>query len=61
MNIKSIRKETGLSQSKFATHFEIPVRTIQQWEQEVRTPPSYVVKLIKRVLTLEEKLHGKDL
>lgn len=46
MTIKELRQQTGLSQSGFAKYFEIPVRTVQDWEQGKRTPPEYLVKLI---------------
>ncbi len=50
MRIKELRSITGLSQAKFAALFKIPLKTIQQWEQEVRTPPEYVVYMIKEIL-----------
>ena len=52
--IKELRKETGLSQSKFAARFEIPVRTLQQWEQGQSAPPEYVVRMMAYILKLEE-------
>ena len=39
MSIKELRSQTGLSQSKFATIFDIPVSTLKDWEQERRTHP----------------------
>ena len=47
MNIKELRTKTGLSQSEFAKRFEIPVRTLQQWEQGAQKPPSYVVDMLR--------------
>lgn len=44
--VKKARKATGLSQSAFARHLEIPIRTLQQWEQGRRNLPDYVLKLI---------------
>ncbi len=44
--VKEARKATGLSQSEFAEYLEIPVRTLQQWEQGRRNLPDYVLKLI---------------
>lgn len=52
MSIKEIRFQTGLSQSKFAAMFDIPVSTLKDWEQGRRTPPSYVVNMIKTILEL---------
>lgn len=56
MTVREMRKLMGLSQSKFAAYLEIPVRTLQQWEINERTPPPYVPKMIERILRLEGKL-----
>jgi DNA-binding transcriptional regulator YiaG len=53
MDIKTLRSQTNLSQSKFANAVGIPVRTIQKWEQGERVPPDYVVKLIEYFLKKE--------
>ena len=53
MTIFKMRKITGLSQTKFAEYLNIPVYNIQHWEQGVRQPPEYVIKLIERILRLE--------
>lgn len=45
-NLKELRTTTGLSQRAFADVFNIPVRTIQQWEQGISTPPPYVIDLL---------------
>ena len=57
--IKELRKKTGLSQSKFAAKFEIPVRTLQQWEQGISAPPEYVVRMMAYIMELE-KMGEKD-
>lgn len=44
--VREARKAAGLSQSEFAGHLEIPIRTLQQWEQGRRNLPDYVLKLI---------------
>ncbi len=56
MTVKELRAKTGLSQSRFAAHFELPVRTLQDWEQERREPPDYVVAMMERILDLEYQL-----
>lgn len=40
INVKSVRKKTGLTQEAFARLFAIKVRTLQDWEQDRRTPGS---------------------
>ena len=45
--IKDIRLSTGLSQSQFSAAVNIPIRTIQDWEQGKRKCPEYVADLIE--------------
>lgn len=54
--VKEIRKKTGLSQDKFAQRYGIPVRTLQNWEQEYREPPAYVIAMLERLIAYEVKL-----
>ncbi|MBO5223383.1 MAG: helix-turn-helix domain-containing protein [Clostridia bacterium] len=53
MNIKHLREQTGLSQQKFGNFLGIPKRTIEDWEQGLRTPPAYVIELIEYKLRKE--------
>lgn len=46
MNIKEMRKTTGLTQKAFAELFDIPVGTLRRWEYGESTPASYILKLI---------------
>lgn len=55
MTVKELRKRTGLSQSKFAEHFGIPVKTIQKWERNGSVPPEYVPKMMERILDFEQQ------
>ena len=41
---------TGLSQTKFADLFELPVATLKDWEIGRRTPPIYVVNMMQTIL-----------
>ncbi len=58
MTIQELRKETGLSQSQFAKKFDIPVGTLQHWEQGVRKPPRYVLSLVERVIAYEGRFES---
>lgn len=60
MSIKELRFQTGLSQSKFARMFDIPVSTLKDWEQGRRTPPVYVVNMIKTILELKGAIFNKN-
>lgn len=48
---RSARLAAGLTQQTMADHFEIPKRTIENWETAKRTPPPYVARLILAELT----------
>ena len=58
--IKELRKKTGLSQSKFYAKFGIPVRTLQQWEQGISSPPEYLVRMMAYIMLLEENVQIQD-
>lgn len=45
--VKEIRSVTGLSQKKFAEKTGVPARTILSWETGDRTPPAYVIPLLR--------------
>lgn len=44
--IKEARAAAKLSQAKMSKVFDIPQRTIENWESGKRQPPPYVEKLI---------------
>ena len=49
-SIKEIRQLTGLSQTKFAEKYQIPLRTLQDWEAGRREPAEYLVALLERAV-----------
>jgi putative transcriptional regulator len=53
VTIKELRSLTGLTQAKFAEKYEIPRRTIEDWERDLHLPPEYVVKLLEYRITHE--------
>ena len=56
VTIKALRSQTKMSQSQFAAYFELSIRTLQDWEQEKRTPPKYVISMMERILKLEKRI-----
>ena len=53
MTMREIRALTGLSQVKFAERYQIPMRTIQNWEMEgaqSRKAPPYVLRMLERIV-----------
>ena len=57
--IKQLRKGSGMTQKAFSEFFGIPVRTLQDWEAGVRTPPNYVVRLLPYKLKAEWDYENK--
>lgn len=54
MNIKELRKASGMTQKAFAAYFDIPKRTIENWEQGVNEVPKYLLELIEYKLINEK-------
>jgi len=47
MDIREMRTLLGDTQREFAARYNIPFRTIQNWETGMRKPPAYVVNLLE--------------
>lgn len=46
MTIKEARKKAGLTQAEMSKIFEIPRRTLEDWESQKRKPAPWAEKLI---------------
>lgn len=53
MAIKEICEKYGLTQTALAKHFNIPLRTVQEWHAGRRTPPDYVVSMMEELLRIQ--------
>lgn len=47
MTIREMRTSLGNTQSEFAARYNIPFRTVQNWEAGVRNPPEYIIDLLE--------------
>ena len=47
MDIREMREQLGDTQSEFSARYNIPFRTIQNWETGIRKPPDYVIDLLE--------------
>ena len=61
MTIKELRLSTRMTQREFAGYFNIPLRTIENWETGKRNPPEYVVELIRYKIEKEEDMNRTKL
>ena len=57
--IKELRESTGMNRREFCEYFEIPYRTVTEWERDMRHAPDYVVKLLEYYIRME-KMFKKD-
>lgn len=53
MTFKELRQASGMNLTEFSMYFEIPYRTIQNWEYGQRECPDYVLKLMEYKLDQE--------
>ena len=47
MDIREMRTRLGDTQSEFAARYNIPFRTVQNWETGLRKPPEYILSLLE--------------
>ncbi len=50
MTVKEIRGLTELSQRAFSVKYNIPIRTIEDWETGKRNAPDYVLQMLERIV-----------
>lgn len=51
--ISELRKITGKTQKEFAESFDIPLKTLQNWEQGRNKAPEYTIKMISNLIKFE--------
>jgi len=45
--IKALRTSTGMNRKEFCVRFDIPYRTVTEWERGTRHAPEYVLNLLE--------------
>ena len=53
-----IRKRTGMNRREFAEYFNIPYRTVQDWELGNRQMPEYLFRLMEYKIRMEKLMKG---
>jgi DNA-binding transcriptional regulator YiaG len=56
MTFKKLRELSGMNLKQFSDYFNIPYRTIQNWEGEKRQCPEYLLDLMYYKLVKENKI-----
>ena len=64
--IKRLREESGMNRKEFCAYFNIPYRTVTEWERGTRNAPEYLLRLLayyvgmERLRNKQEENHGED-
>ena len=53
LTFAELRALSGMTQAEFAEYFNIPIRSVENWESGVRTPPDYNLELMEYKLRKE--------
>lgn len=51
--IRRLRKSTGMNRKEFCDYFQIPYRTVSEWERDGRHAPDYVIRLLEYYILTE--------
>ena len=55
-----LRTSTGMTRREFCEYFEIPYRTLQDWELGNRKMPDYLLRLMAYEAKMEKLAEGKN-
>lgn len=55
---EKIRKIAGISRAEFSKKYNIPVRTLENWDAGKGNPPEYVLDLLERVVKEDMNMKG---
>lgn len=55
-----LRKETGLNRKEFCEKYEIPYRTVTEWERGTRNAPDYVLRLLEYYIRTQKILEDRE-
>ena len=51
--IVELRERTGMNRKEFCEYFQIPYRTVTEWERDNRHAPDYVLRLLEYYIVME--------
>lgn len=55
-----LRDSTGMTRREFCEYFEIPYRTLQDWELGNRKMPDYLLRLMEYKVRMEQLVKNKE-
>ena len=51
--LRRLRESTGMNRKEFCDFFQIPYRTVTDWERDNRHAPDYVLRLLEYYIRME--------
>ncbi len=57
--IVELRESTGMTRKEFCEYFNIPYRTVTEWERDNRHAPEYVLRLLEYYIRMEGLIKDK--
>ena len=57
--VKQLREGTGMNRKEFCEYFDIPYRTVSEWENDGRHAPDYVIRLLEYYIRMEKMVKEK--
>ena len=57
--IKELRESTGMNRREFCEYFDIPYRTVTEWERDNRHAPAYVLRLLEYHIRMEKLMKSR--
>lgn len=60
IEIKKLRESTGMNRKEFCECFNIPYRTVTEWERGTRNEPDYVLRLLAYYIKMENMVKDKS-
>ena len=58
--IKKLRESTGMNRKEFCEYFEIPYRTVTEWERGTRKMPDYILRLLAYRVKMDNLIVKED-
>ena len=52
--VRELRESTGMNRKEFCEYFQIPYRTVTEWERDNRHAPDYVLRLLEYYVRMEK-------
>lgn len=57
--LRKLREATGMNRKEFALYFDIPYRTVTDWELNNRKMPEYLLRMMEYQLRMEKLIKEK--